>query len=75
MSFGNLLNGVTRRFSTDFELQQLIQFKQFNTDNNVGFGTASRTLDQAIEKTQANIIWVHENKADVKQWFQDAIIP
>ncbi|XP_072004560.1 aminopeptidase N-like [Engystomops pustulosus] len=75
MSFGNLLNGVTRRFATDFELQQLIQFKQFNTDNNVGFGTASRALDQAIEKTQANIIWVHENKAAVKQWFEDAIIP
>ncbi|KAM3926247.1 aminopeptidase N-like [Leptodactylus fuscus] len=75
MSFGNLINGVTRRFSSEFELQQLRQFKQINTDNNVGFGTASRALEQAIEKTQANIIWVNQNKAAVKEWFENAIKP
>ncbi|KAM3925882.1 aminopeptidase N-like [Leptodactylus fuscus] len=75
MSFGNLINGVTRRFASESELQQLRQFKQINTDNNVGFGSASRALEQAIEKTQANIIWVNQNKAAVKEWFENAIKP
>ncbi|XP_040270073.1 aminopeptidase N-like [Bufo bufo] len=75
MSFGNVINGVTRRFSTNFQLQQLNRFKQLNTDNNIGFGTASRTLEQAIEKTKANIIWVTQNKAAVQQWFENAINP
>ncbi|XP_069622290.1 aminopeptidase N [Ranitomeya imitator] len=70
MSFGNLINGVTRRFSTDFELQQLLQFKQYIIDNNIGLGTASRALEQAIEKTQANTIWVTQNRVAVKQWFE-----
>ncbi|OCT86838.1 aminopeptidase Ey [Xenopus laevis] len=70
-SFGNLIERVTRRFSTDFELKQLLKFK---TDNqNPGFGTASQALEQSIEKTKANINWVNENKAAVKKWFEDAV--
>ncbi|KAM8973866.1 aminopeptidase N-like isoform 2-T2 [Pelodytes ibericus] len=72
-SFGNLIERVSRRFATEFELQQLEQFKLDNQD--VGFGTATRTLEQAIEKTKANIKWVNENKEPVLKWFQDAIIP
>ncbi|XP_053320874.1 aminopeptidase N-like isoform X2 [Spea bombifrons] len=72
-SFGNLIERVTRRFSTEFELQQLEQFKLANQD--IGFGTATRTLEQAIEKTKANIKWVNENKESVRIWFEDAIRP
>ncbi|KAG8440629.1 hypothetical protein GDO86_006396 [Hymenochirus boettgeri] len=72
-SFGNLIERVTRRFSTDFELQQL---KQFKADNqNTGFGTAERALEQAIEKTLANIKWVNENKQAIKIWFEDSLKP
>ncbi|CAH2274214.1 aminopeptidase N [Pelobates cultripes] len=70
-SFGNLIERVTRRFSTEYELQQLEQFKSDNQD--IGFGTATRTLEQAIEKTKANIRWVDENKESVLKWFNDAI--
>ncbi|XP_053573658.1 aminopeptidase Ey-like [Bombina bombina] len=70
-SFGNLIQGVSRRFSTDFDLQQLEQFKLDNQD--IGFGTATRSLEQAIEKTKANIRWVKENKESVLKWFNDAI--
>ncbi|KAE8618156.1 hypothetical protein XENTR_v10009290 [Xenopus tropicalis] len=72
-SFGNLIERVTRRFSTEFELQQLLQFKADN--QNPGFGTASQALEQAIEKTKANINWVNQNKAAVKKWFEDAVVP
>lgn len=68
-SFANLINGVTRRFSTEFELQQLKQFKKNNA--HVGFGSATLALEQAIEKTTANIKWVTENKANVQKWFTE----
>ncbi|XP_068131335.1 aminopeptidase N-like [Hyperolius riggenbachi] len=70
-SFGNLITGVTRRFSTPYDLKQLEQFKADNAA--VGFGTATRALEQAIEKTKTNSRWVTENKAAVKAWFEGAV--
>ncbi|MEQ2255008.1 hypothetical protein ILYODFUR_009392 [Ilyodon furcidens] len=54
-SFSNLINGITLRFSTEFELQELKNFKEDNL--HVGFGSATMALEQAIEKTTANIKW------------------
>ncbi|XP_022595280.1 aminopeptidase N-like [Seriola dumerili] len=68
-SFSNLINGLTRRFSTEFELQELKKFKEDNL--HVGFGSATLALEQAIEKTTANIKWVTENKASVLKWFTE----
>ncbi|XP_034437011.1 aminopeptidase N-like isoform X1 [Hippoglossus hippoglossus] len=68
-SFSSLINGITRRFSTEFELQELKKFKEDNL--HVGFGSATLALEQAIEKTTANIRWVTENKAHVLRWFTD----
>ncbi|XP_056228766.1 aminopeptidase N [Seriola aureovittata] len=68
-SFSNLINGFTRRFSTEFELQELKKFKEDNL--HLGFGSATLALEQAIEKTTANIKWVTENKASVLKWFTE----
>uniref|UniRef100_A0A1W7RJE8 Aminopeptidase n=1 Tax=Agkistrodon contortrix contortrix TaxID=8713 RepID=A0A1W7RJE8_AGKCO len=68
-SFSSLIQSVTQRFSSPFELQQLEQFKKDNMD--VGFGSATRALEQALERTKANIKWVAENKALVLKWFQE----
>ncbi|XP_051975687.1 aminopeptidase Ey-like [Xyrauchen texanus] len=68
-SFSNLINGITKRFSTEFELQQLIQFRDDNAD--VGFGSGSLAIEQSIERTRANIKWVKENKESVLNWFSD----
>ncbi|ETE61022.1 Aminopeptidase N, partial [Ophiophagus hannah] len=39
------------------------QLEQFKSDNMaVGFGSATRALEQALERTKANIKWVAENK-------------
>uniref|UniRef100_A0A4W5MKR3 Aminopeptidase n=1 Tax=Hucho hucho TaxID=62062 RepID=A0A4W5MKR3_9TELE len=66
-SFSNLINGVTKRFSTEFELKQL---KQFQADNSeVGFGSGTLAVSQSIERTTANIKWVAENKKSVQEWF------
>ncbi|XP_074522826.1 aminopeptidase N-like [Halichoeres trimaculatus] len=68
-SFSGLINGITRRFSTDFELQELKKFKEDNLQ--VGFGSGTMALEQAIEKTTANIKWVKENRAHVMKWFTE----
>ncbi|NWX15195.1 AMPN Aminopeptidase, partial [Aegotheles bennettii] len=66
-SFSRLILSVTQRFSTEYELQQLEQFKADNQD--VGFGTGTRALEQALERTRANINWVRENQQTVLDWF------
>lgn len=71
-SFGYLISGISRRFSTDFDLQQLEQFKKDNEA--VGFGSGTRALEQSIEKTKANIKWVNENKKLVKDWFEGTVV-
>ncbi|XP_041081686.1 aminopeptidase Ey-like [Polyodon spathula] len=67
-SFSNLINGVTQRFSSEFELKQLEQFQKDNAE--VGFGSGTRALEQALERTRANIKWQSENKASVLDWFK-----
>ncbi|XP_039979935.1 aminopeptidase N-like [Xiphias gladius] len=68
-SFSNLVNEITKRFSTEFELQELKKFKEENL--HAGFGSATLALEQAIEKTTANIKWVAENKDPVLRWFTE----
>ncbi|CAM4612702.1 unnamed protein product [Lepidochelys olivacea] len=69
-SFSSLIQAVTQRFASDFELKQLEQFKADNAG--VGFGSGTRALEQALEKTAANIKWVAENKQTVLTWFETA---
>ncbi|KAM4619186.1 alanyl (membrane) aminopeptidase-like b [Polymixia lowei] len=59
-----MIGQVFQRFSTEFELQELIQLKMEHADE-VDVG-----LDQAIERTQANVKWVKENKQTVLEWFK-----
>ncbi|NWS86568.1 AMPN Aminopeptidase, partial [Toxostoma redivivum] len=67
-SFSRLILSVTQRFSSEFELQELEQFKKDNED--IGFGSGTRALEQALERTRTNINWVKENQAAVMQWFK-----
>uniref|UniRef100_A0A8C6VXF7 Aminopeptidase n=1 Tax=Nothobranchius furzeri TaxID=105023 RepID=A0A8C6VXF7_NOTFU len=66
-SFSSLISGVSSRFSTATELQQLTEFVDEHKD--MGFGSASLAVDQALERTKANIKWVQQNKAEVLDWF------
>ncbi|MEQ2245769.1 hypothetical protein ILYODFUR_031412 [Ilyodon furcidens] len=60
-----LIEGVTRRFSTEFELQELKDFME-----NTELHGAYRATLQAIEQTQVNIQWVKENRGLVLEWFE-----
>ncbi|XP_075898964.1 aminopeptidase Ey-like [Nelusetta ayraudi] len=67
-SFSNLVNGVTERFSTDYELTQLLAFKNENAD--VGFGSGTLAVEQSIERTIGNMKWLEENKQNVLTWLE-----
>ncbi|XP_061628759.1 alanyl (membrane) aminopeptidase-like b [Phyllopteryx taeniolatus] len=60
-----LIEGVTRRFSTQFELEELEKFA-----TNYDLGPASAAVDLAIEQVKVNIEWISENKDIVLEWFQ-----
>ncbi|NXJ83943.1 AMPN Aminopeptidase, partial [Trogon melanurus] len=66
-SFSRLISAVTQRFATEFELQELERFKADNED--IGFGSGTRALEQALERTRTNIEWVKENQGTVLAWF------
>ncbi|XP_023275699.1 aminopeptidase N-like [Seriola lalandi dorsalis] len=60
-----VIEGVTSRFSTQFELEEL---ERFATD--YALDSATRAVYQAIEQTQVNIEWVGENKDVILEWFE-----
>ncbi|CAG5958338.1 unnamed protein product [Menidia menidia] len=75
-----LINQVTRRFSTTFELKErttvtsagmwLIDgwLEYFARDKESH--SAFRAMQQAIEETKVNIQWVRDNKDAILEWFE-----
>ncbi|KAM4572784.1 alanyl (membrane) aminopeptidase-like b [Odontesthes bonariensis] len=61
----SLIEGVTSRFSTQFELEELEYFAQSKEMHG-----AFRAVELAIEQTQVNIQWVSDNKAAILEWFE-----
>ncbi|CAK8674728.1 unnamed protein product [Clavelina lepadiformis] len=69
-SFSGIINSCTSHFSTDFELQQLLGFKDTNGDK-LGSGVAS--VEQAIESTNTNIQWRKDNEEVIFTWLSDQV--
>ncbi|XP_053722213.1 aminopeptidase Ey-like [Synchiropus splendidus] len=65
-SFSSLISGVTKRFSSEFEYEQLEHFKEEHAGQ---LGSATAAVEQALERTRANIKWVDQNKREVLDWF------
>ncbi|XP_077372374.1 alanyl (membrane) aminopeptidase-like b [Festucalex cinctus] len=59
-----LIEVVSKRFSTEFELEQLEAFA-----TKYDLGAASETVDRTMEQVKVNIQWVSENKETVLDWF------
>ncbi|XP_062245063.1 aminopeptidase N-like [Platichthys flesus] len=66
-SFASMISGVTARFSTAAELQQLEEFVEQNSA--AGFGSATLAVEQAAERTRANIKWLQLNQQEILDWF------
>ncbi|XP_042268842.1 aminopeptidase Ey-like [Thunnus maccoyii] len=67
ISFASIISGVTARFSTTAELQQLEEFVEEHSA--AGFGSATLAVEQALESTRANINWLQQNKREILDWF------
>ncbi|XP_049928174.1 alanyl (membrane) aminopeptidase-like b [Epinephelus moara] len=63
---GALIDGVTSRFSTKFELAELERFAA-----EYELASATWVVNQAIEQTRVNIQWVSENKDAILEWFEN----
>ncbi|KAL4005285.1 hypothetical protein ACER0C_004998 [Sarotherodon galilaeus] len=66
-SFASMITGVTARFSTPAELQELKEFVEAHSAT--GFGSATLAIDQALERTRMNIKWLQTNKQEILNWF------
>lgn len=61
---------MTRMFDP-VVLPLLRQLQDFVEEHKAaGFGSASLAVDQALERTEANIKWVQQNKQEVLDWFR-----
>ncbi|XP_049580065.1 alanyl (membrane) aminopeptidase-like b [Syngnathus scovelli] len=60
-----LIEGVAKRFSSEFELEEL---KAFGAKNETS--AVSGAVELAIEQVKVNIQWVSENKDTVREWFR-----
>ncbi|XP_048887459.1 aminopeptidase N-like [Brienomyrus brachyistius] len=68
LMLGSVIEAVTERFSSETELQEL---KQFLADHGgADFGSELWVLEHAIERAEANIKWVEENRRIILEWFR-----
>ncbi|XP_064404394.1 aminopeptidase Ey-like [Halichondria panicea] len=56
--FGRLIRYITQSFSTEFELQEVIDFFSDHADAS----SATRSIKQAIETIRGNIDWINNNE-------------
>ncbi|XP_067878658.1 aminopeptidase N-like isoform X2 [Heterodontus francisci] len=61
-----LLDGVTARFSTPEDLQELKEFKVNNEAS--GYYFVTRIMTKVIERTASYIQWRKENEGEIYQW-------
>ncbi|XP_069102239.1 aminopeptidase N-like [Argopecten irradians] len=65
-SFSGLISGLSSKFNTEYELEQLNDFMEKHPD----MGSGTRAFKQAIEKTSSNVKWMSENYNKVETWLQ-----
>lgn len=39
-----------------------------------GFGSATLAVEQALERTKANIKWLQQNKQEIFDWFKSNLV-
>uniref|UniRef100_A0A674MUZ8 Aminopeptidase n=1 Tax=Takifugu rubripes TaxID=31033 RepID=A0A674MUZ8_TAKRU len=69
-SMAGLISGLTRRFSTEFEYKQLLQFKE---DKAELLGVAASSVEESLERIKTNMNWVDLNKEQVLEWFSTEV--
>lgn len=67
LSINNIVKSSTRGINTRYELKDLLEFA---TEHINDLGTARRTIQQTMEQTEANIRWIDNNHAIIRDWLQ-----
>ncbi|KAJ8681952.1 hypothetical protein QAD02_017744 [Eretmocerus hayati] len=67
LSLNNIIKVSTKRIVTRNELKDLIDFANEHKDE---LGSATRSVEQAIEQAEANIRWVEANHATIHDWLK-----
>jgi aminopeptidase N len=66
-SLGGVIKTIASKFNTPYDLEELQFFKKRYEHE---LASAARSLDQAIEGTQANIAWMKANFEDITKWLE-----
>jgi len=66
-SFGRLMKNVMADRNTEYEIQKL---KDFQSTHSSQLGSATRAVKQAIEKGEANVVWMKKNYQIIWQWLK-----
>ncbi|EFN65601.1 Aminopeptidase N [Camponotus floridanus] len=67
LSINNIVKSSTRGINTRYELKDLLEFA---TEHINELGTARRTIQQTVEQAEANIRWIDNNHAIIRDWLQ-----
>ncbi|XP_042889263.1 aminopeptidase N-like [Penaeus japonicus] len=67
-AIARIIKAATRAFNTKLELAELVLFKEEHAGQ---LGTATRAVDQAIERTENNINWMDNNYEVIMKWLED----
>ncbi|XP_066591926.1 aminopeptidase N [Prorops nasuta] len=65
LTLTNIVKSTTRGINTKYELKDLLEFATEHKDE---LGSATRTVQQAMEQAEANIRWLERNHAAIRDW-------
>ncbi|XP_012148075.1 suppressor of ER stress-induced death [Megachile rotundata] len=67
LTINNIVKSATRAINTKYELKDLLDF---TTEHKEELGSATRTIQQAIEQSEANIRWVNASHGIIYDWLK-----
>jgi len=67
-SFGRLMKSVMADRNTEYEIEKL---KDFQSSHSSELGSATRAVKQAVEKGEANVVWMNKNYQIIWTWMKN----
>ena len=67
LAVNNIVKAATRSMNSMYELKDLLRF---TTEHKDELGSVTRTMQQAIEQSEANIRWVDTNHVTIHDWLK-----
>ncbi|CAK9804071.1 Aminopeptidase N [Anthophora plagiata] len=71
LTINRIVKTATRGVNTKYEFKDLVDFTNEHKED---FGSATRTVQQAIEQSEANLQWIEANHATIYNWLEKNIV-